>query len=141
MYYPDLGVQPGEERSGGGDLVALDALPEDSETNSEKDVEASAVERLKKDAVSIPHLPTHCPKKPYCPTCNWAKTLRKQQRRLRNKGIKVARPYSNPKKFGDLMTMDHWFAADELSQGLHGETACVTVRDRFTKFFSHGSSR
>ena len=87
MYYPDFGVQPGEEAPGGGDIVALDALPEDSETESEKDVETSAIERLKKDAVSIPHLLAHCPKNSYCPTCNWAKTIRKQQRRLRHKGI------------------------------------------------------
>ena len=27
--------------------------------------------------------------------------------------------------------MDHWFAADDLSRGIHGETACLTFRDRY----------
>ena len=31
--------------------------------------------------------------------------------------------------------MDHWFVANsEGSRGLHGETACVTFRDRFTNY-------
>ena len=31
--------------------------------------------------------------------------------------------------------MDHWFVANsEGSRGLHGETACVTIRDRFTNY-------
>eukprot|EP00959_Pyramimonas_sp_CCMP1952_P376488 7885904-Pyramimonas_sp.AAC.1 len=32
--------------------------------------------------------------------------------------------------------MDHWFAMDELSRGLHDETACVTFRDRATDFLA-----
>ena len=30
--------------------------------------------------------------------------------------------------------MDHWFASDEISKGLYGETACLTIRDRYTKY-------
>ena len=139
-YFAAKAAGEGQEEPEGGDepdLVALDAPPgEDSDTDKEGDVEMSNVERLKKDAVSIPHLLTHHPKNPFCPTCNWAKTLRKQQRRFQNKGIKVERPYANPTAFGHLITMDHWFAADELSQGIHGETACVTLRDRATNFLS-----
>eukprot|EP00959_Pyramimonas_sp_CCMP1952_P411380 8620422-Pyramimonas_sp.AAC.1 len=32
--------------------------------------------------------------------------------------------------------MDHLFAMDELSRGLHDETACVTFRDRATDFLA-----
>eukprot|EP00959_Pyramimonas_sp_CCMP1952_P426410 8931339-Pyramimonas_sp.AAC.1 len=40
--------------------------------------------------------------------------------------------------------MDHWFAMDEHSRGLHDETACVTFRDRATDSLAaqgvHGKS-
>eukprot|EP00959_Pyramimonas_sp_CCMP1952_P069671 1454404-Pyramimonas_sp.AAC.1 len=32
--------------------------------------------------------------------------------------------------------MDHWFAMDELSRGLHDETACVTFRDQPPDFLA-----
>ena len=32
--------------------------------------------------------------------------------------------------------MDHWFASNELSRGLYGESACVTFRDRYTDYIA-----
>eukprot|EP00959_Pyramimonas_sp_CCMP1952_P276637 5782354-Pyramimonas_sp.AAC.1 len=37
--------------------------------------------------------------------------------------------------------MDHWFAMDELSRGLHDETACVSFRDRATDFLAAQGAR
>ena len=34
------------------------------------------------------------------------------------------------------MTMDHWFALDELSKGLYGETACITLRVRYAGYLA-----
>ena len=68
--------------------------------------------------------------------CQWAKTLRAQQRQNKNKAYQQVRPYSEPTKFGGLMTMNHWFALDELSKGLYGETACITLRDRYTGYLA-----
>ena len=51
--------------------------------------EPSATERLKREPVSLLHLLTHSPTNPLCPTCNWAKALRKQQRKAKNKGYRI----------------------------------------------------
>ena len=114
------------------------AMEDDDHSDPEDDdpVEMSKAELLKEEAVSRHHLLTHIPRNPYCPSCIWAKTLRKQQRKKRNKAPQKLKPYSEPKAFGGLCTMDHWFAADELSRGLYGETACVTFRDRFTDYIA-----
>eukprot|EP00959_Pyramimonas_sp_CCMP1952_P085536 1789497-Pyramimonas_sp.AAC.1 len=82
--------------------------------------EPNRVERLKKEAQSRKHFMTHLPKNPYCPTCTWAKTLRTQQRKKHNKSLKKLKPFSEPKAFGGLCTMDRWFALDELPRGLYG---------------------
>ena len=119
------------------DGVALDHVDDDNIPDHPDDVQVShsCVDRLRAEAVSISHLLTHIPKNPYCQVCIFAKTLRAQQRKKTNKGLHVIRPYSNPTSFGGLCTMDHWFVAKgEGSRGLHGETACVTFRDRFTNY-------
>eukprot|EP00959_Pyramimonas_sp_CCMP1952_P221902 4639206-Pyramimonas_sp.AAC.1 len=85
--------------------------------------EPSRVERLKTEAQSRKHFMTHLLNNPYCPTCTWATTLRMQQRQKQNKSLKKLKPFSEPKVFGCLCTMDHWFALDELSRGLCGETS------------------
>eukprot|EP00959_Pyramimonas_sp_CCMP1952_P366102 7667669-Pyramimonas_sp.AAC.1 len=62
--------------------------------------------------------------------------MRRQPRKLHNKGLRVPRPYANPTTFGHLTTMDYWLAMDDLSLGPRDETACVTFRDRATYFIS-----
>ena len=76
------------------------------------------------------------PKNPFCEACRWATAFRRQQRKKKAKGFRFLRPFSNPVRFGDLFHMDPWFAANDLSQGLFGETACVTFRDRSTVFMA-----
>eukprot|EP00959_Pyramimonas_sp_CCMP1952_P172339 3601242-Pyramimonas_sp.AAC.1 len=80
----------------GVDLVDVDAPPELDPADAEVEVSGSLAERLKKAAASLPHLLTHTPKNPYCSVCKWAKVVRKQQRKARDKGLKVARPCANP---------------------------------------------
>ena len=57
------------------DLVEVEDPPDPSE---EPDVEVPSTERQRRDAASISHLLTHSPANPFCPTCQWAKKLRKQ---------------------------------------------------------------
>eukprot|EP00959_Pyramimonas_sp_CCMP1952_P383021 8025871-Pyramimonas_sp.AAC.1 len=64
------------------------------------------------------------------------KAIRRQQRKARNKGLKFPRPCANPTSFGHLTTVDHCLAMDELSRGLHDETACMIFRDRATAFLA-----
>eukprot|EP00959_Pyramimonas_sp_CCMP1952_P419687 8790826-Pyramimonas_sp.AAC.1 len=75
--------------------------------DAEVEVSESLAERLKKAAATPPHLLTHTPKNPFCSVRNWARAIRKQQRKAQNKGLKVLRPYANPTSVGHLTTMDH----------------------------------
>eukprot|EP00959_Pyramimonas_sp_CCMP1952_P315032 6593918-Pyramimonas_sp.AAC.1 len=50
-------------------------------------------------------------------------------------GLRVPRPYANPTTFGHL-TMDDWLTMDDLSRGLHDETARVAFRDWATDFIA-----
>ena len=133
---------PGPEEAGdsegpdGVDLVDIDAPSDADPDDAGVEVSESVPERPKKVAASLTHLLTHTPKNPYCSVCNCAKAIRRQQRKARNKGLKVPRPYANLVVLGHLTTMDHWFAMDDLSRGLHDETACVTFRDRATDFLA-----
>jgi hypothetical protein len=36
-----------------------------------------------------------------------------------------------PAAWGDQVTMDHWFASDDLSKGCDGMVAALTIKDRF----------
>ena len=117
----DAEGQADAEGPGGDVLVAIDGPSEDPE--SDADVEMTHTERLRKDGVSVRHLLAHSPKNPFCPTRDWAKALRKQRRRFNNEGLRVSGPCADPPSFGHLTTMGHWFAADEFSQWLRGETA------------------
>ena len=71
-----------------------------------------------KEAVSLEHLATHIPKNLFCPGCAWGKTLRAQQRKKANKAYRKLKPYDEPKSFGGLCTMNHWFASSELCRPL-----------------------
>eukprot|EP00959_Pyramimonas_sp_CCMP1952_P315890 6611566-Pyramimonas_sp.AAC.1 len=70
-----------------------------------------------------------------------AEKLRTQQRQKKNKAHKQMRPYSEPKKFGGLCTMDHCFAANDLSRGLYGKTSRVTLRARYIGILASPSTR
>eukprot|EP00959_Pyramimonas_sp_CCMP1952_P243210 5084066-Pyramimonas_sp.AAC.1 len=87
----------------GPEVVEIGGADDDAEV----EVSGSLAERLKKVAASLAHLLTHTAKGPYCSVCNWAKALRRQQRKARNKRLKVPRPCANPTSFGQLTTMDH----------------------------------
>ena len=39
------------------------------------------------------------------------------------------------------MTMEQWFALDELSKGLYGETACIALRDRYAGYLAAQGTR
>ena len=82
-------------------------------------VSHTCIDRLREEAASLSHLLTHIPKNPYCKVCVFAKTLRTQQMKKKNKGFHIVRPYSNPTSFGGLCTMDHWFVAN--SEGSRGK--------------------
>ena len=133
---------PGPENNGGeGDIASgsVEVMDDDGPSDSEELVppaEESKIAKLKREARSREHLRAHLPKNPFCPHCTWAKAVRIQQRKKQNKAYKMLRPYSEPTKFGELCTMDHWFTQNDLSKGLYGETACVTMRDRFTGFLA-----
>eukprot|EP00959_Pyramimonas_sp_CCMP1952_P439424 9199322-Pyramimonas_sp.AAC.1 len=87
-----------DEGSGGVDLVDIDAPPDSHPDEAEVEVSVSAAQRFKRSAASLAHLLTHTPKNPFCSACNWAKALRRQQRKARNKGLKVSSPYANPSR-------------------------------------------
>eukprot|EP00959_Pyramimonas_sp_CCMP1952_P219698 4593466-Pyramimonas_sp.AAC.1 len=80
----------------GVDLVDVDAPPGMDPDDAEVEVSEPLAERFKKAAASLPHLLIHTPKNPSCSVCNWAKAVRKQQRKAQNKELKVSRPYANP---------------------------------------------
>eukprot|EP00959_Pyramimonas_sp_CCMP1952_P120412 2517966-Pyramimonas_sp.AAC.1 len=90
-------------------LGAIDLVDDDGADDpmQESGGEPSEVERLKKEAPSRKHFMTHLPNNPQCPTCTWAKTPRAQQRKKHNQSLKKLKPFSEPKSFGDLCTMDH----------------------------------
>ena len=67
-----------------GDGVA-EIVDDDDDGADDSDEEAAPegatkAGELKREAVPQQHLLTHRPKNPYCPTCQWAKALRAQQR-------------------------------------------------------------
>eukprot|EP00959_Pyramimonas_sp_CCMP1952_P311787 6524999-Pyramimonas_sp.AAC.1 len=94
------------EDSGEDDLVDIDAPPELDPDDAEVEAPISATERLKKSAASLSHLLTHTPNHPYRSVCNWAKAIRRQQRKTQHRRLRVSRPYANPTTFGHLTT-DH----------------------------------
>ena len=119
------------------------AEPPDRVVDPADQVEADELERpvgtgrtteeLKAEARSLSHLLTHLPKNRYCPTCMQAKAQPPPQRQERNKPEnRSKRPPA--RTFGDEVTCDHWFAANDVSRGLHGESVALTLRDRATNW-------
>eukprot|EP00959_Pyramimonas_sp_CCMP1952_P269767 5639826-Pyramimonas_sp.AAC.1 len=88
-------------------------------------------ERLQREAVSRQQLLTHA-EEPFLFDVPAGNDVEAATAAEKNNIHKQIRPYSELKKFGGLSTMDHWFAADELSRGLYGETSCATLRDGCT---------
>ena len=127
---PAVGSADGDGGGGSGsvELVGVGELPADP---GDADVEMTNEARLRQGAAPALHLLARLPKNPSCPTRRFAKAPRRQLRQQKHQGNRVLRPRSEPMAFVDLTAMDHWFAADELSKGLRGETACVTFRDRY----------
>ena len=75
-----VGVECGDASYEVDDVVALDPVEAANVPIHPDDVQGShsCADRLREEALSIPHLLTHIPKNPYCRVCIFAKTLRTQ---------------------------------------------------------------
>ena len=94
-----------------------------------EDVDPDGRRDLKAEAISLRHMMTHLPKNKHCPYCRWAKAIAKHARRRGHK-----REEELPKKFGQLVTGDHWLSKDGRSLRLDGGKFALLLYDIGTKF-------
>ena len=106
-----------------------DSDREEEPPNGDKPPSRSRSEdELRKEALSPEHLFSHRPKNPFCPTCQKAKMLAPQSRKVG--GSRTI----ESKAFGDHITCDHIILKDLTEFGFHDQKDGFVIKDVFTNF-------
>ena len=115
------------EKAGGGPALALPVIVEDSSCGEEggetsggtaegEGEKRHSIPNSPARAKSLRHLMTHLPKNSHCDTCMRANMVKCHARRRHT----PAGPNA-PREFGDAITAEHLFSANERGEGADGE--------------------